>query len=194
MKFRNINLEISDNDYLDANLKHNNRLTGKIDNLEKSLKISKDETAHGDAMSELNKTLQKLEEELEDHPGSWLLGSSFSALDMFLAVVLHELYRFGHQNIVKDKPHLARLVEEVQFNSSYKEVLGPVMNKDLSGVGRESGAYRENTDDNESSGADVEPDGATNEESDCAGISPNLKEKKKARKKASEDRSWYNLW
>ena len=142
-------------------------------------------------MSELNKTLQKLEEELEDHPGSWLLGSSFSALDMFLAVVLHELYRFGHQNVVRDKPQIARLVEEVQFNSSYKEVLGPVMNKDVSEVGRESGAYRENTDDNsESSGAD----GATNEESDGAGISPNLKEKKKARKKASEDRSWYNLW
>ena len=164
-------------------MENRERLSGKIKNLEKSLQIIKDESAFKSALTDVNKTLQKLEEEIEEQPGTWVLGNSFSALDMFLAVVVHELSRLGYQSVLRDKPAITKLMEQLQFNSSYIELLGPLMNREVGLVSRDAGGPPEET----SSPAD-------SSEGEKGEIGKNLQEKKKNRKKASEDRSWYNLW
>ena len=164
-------------------MENRERLSGKIKNLEKSLQIIKDESAFKSALTDVNKTLQKLEEEIEEQPGTWVLGNSFSALDMFLAVIVHELSRLGYQSVLRDNPAITKLMEQLQFNSSYIELLGPLMNRDVGLVSRDTGGPPEET----SSTAD-------SSEGEKGEIGKNLQEKKKNRKKASEDRSWYNLW
>ena len=119
---------------------------------------------------------------MEENTGSsWILGQSFSALDMFLAVIVHELYRLDYQELLHNKANIARFTQEVQLNSTYIEILGPVVNNDVCEVAEASGAFSEET---------------TGDSGDCEETVRNspLQEARKARKKASEDRSWYNLW
>ena len=149
--------------------------------------IIKDESAFKIAMKDVNKTLERLEEEIVDSPGSWTLGISFSALDMYLAVIVHELASLGYQNIFTDKPGISRLSEKLQFNYNYLEVMGPIMNNDIGHLGGQSGSLLEEGNSNSEPSLGNEDDEGINK-------SQNLEEKKKNRQKASEDRSWYNLW
>jgi len=158
----------------------NNRLAERIQSLENRLELVRDDVSHSRAISGLKRTLEKLDQEMEDNPGSsWILGQSFSALDMFLAVIVHELVRLGYQELLLDKKNIAAFTQRVQLHPAYMEILGPLVSKDVSQVADTAGAGSEETP--------AEP-GDEGERS-----SP-LQEARKARKKASEDRSWYNLW
>ena len=67
------------------------------------------------------------------------------------------------------------------------KVLGPIMNNDVGLVREKSGAFAEETNtDSESRFVSEENEGTTE--------NPSLEEQKRRRKKASEERSWYNLW
>ena len=151
--------------------------------MENSLQLVTDDDSLGRVMSDVKQTLQKLELEMEDnqHGSSWTLGQSFSALDMFLAVIVHELSRLGYQELLLDKPNIARFTQKVQQNSAYIEILGPLMKEDVSQVAETSGSFSEETV------------GVSGDSEETVRDSP-LQEARKARKKASEDRSWYNLW
>ena len=151
--------------------------------MENSLQLVTDDDSLGRVMSDVKQTLQKLELEMEDnqHGSSWTLGQSFSALDMFLAVIVHELSRLGYQELLLDKPNIARFTQKVQQNSAYIEILGPLMKEDVSQVAETSGSFSEETV------------GVSGDSEETVRASP-LQEARKARKKASEDRSWYNLW
>ena len=151
--------------------------------MENSLQLVTDDDSLGRVMSDVKQTLQKLELEMEDnqHGSSWTLGQSFSALDMFLAVIVHELSRLGYQELLLDKPNIARFTQKVQQNSAYIEILGPLTKKDVSQVAETSGSFSEETV------------GVSGDSEETVRNSP-LQEARKARKKASEDRSWYNLW
>ena len=158
----------------------NNRLTERIQRLENCLEIVTDDVSHGRVLTELEKTLGKLDQEMEDNPGhSWILGQSFSALDMFLAVVVHELARLGYQEVLLDKQNIATFTQRVQLNPAYIEILGPLVTKDVSQVADTAGAGSE------------EPPAEPGDDEERRRP---LQEARKARKKASEDRSWYNLW
>ena len=160
--------------YSDVNLQDNNELAERIQRLEDSLQLVTDDEFLGRVMTDVNKTLQKLDQEMDDnqHGSSWSLGQSFSALDMFLAVIVHELSRLGYKELLLDKPNIGRFTQNVQLNPTYIEILGPLMNRDVSQLAETSGAFNEE---------------------ETVRNSP-LQEARKARKKASEDRSWYNLW
>ena len=148
--------------------------------MEKSLELVRDDASHSRVISGLKKTLEKLDQEMDDNPGSsWTLGQSFSALDMFLAVVVHELARLGYQELLFDKQNIAAFTQRVQLNPAYIEILGPLVTKDVSQVADTAGAGSEETP---AEPGDDEERGSP------------LQEARKARKKASEDRSWYNLW
>ena len=150
--------------------------------MENSLQLLTDDDSLSRVRTEVTKTLQKLDQEMEENTGSsWILGQSFSALDMFLAVIVHELSRLDYQELFHNKANIARFTQEVQLNSTYIEILGPVVNNDVCEVAEASGAFSEET---------------TGDSGDCEETVRNspLQEARKARKKASEDRSWYNLW
>ena len=151
--------------------------------MKNSLQLVTDDDSMGRVMTDVKQTLQKLDLEMEDnqHGSSWTLGQSFSALDMFLAVIVHELSRLGYQELLLDKPNIARFTQKVQQNSAYVEILGPLIKKDVSKVTETSGAFSEET-------------GGVSEDCEETVRNSPLQEARKARKKASEDRSWYNLW
>ena len=150
--------------------------------MENSLQLLTDDDSLSRVRTEVTKTLQKLDQEMEENTGSsWILGQSFSALDMFLAVIVHELSRLDYQELLHNKANIARFTQEVQLNSTYIEILGPVVNNDVCEVAEASGAFGKET---------------AGDSGDCEETVRNspLQEARKARKKASEDRSWYNLW
>ena len=124
----------------------NNRLTERIQRLENCLEIVTDDVSHGRVLTELEKTLGKLDQEMEDNPGhSWILGQSFSALDMFLAVIVHQLARLGYQDLLLDKANIVRFSQKVQLKPVYIDILGHPADTDVSQVADTSGAGSEET-------------------------------------------------
>ena len=114
--------------------------------MENSLQLLTDDDSLSRVRTEVTKTLQKLDQEMEENTGSsWILGQSFSALDMFLAVIVHQLARLGYQDLLLDKANIVRFSQKVQLKPVYIDILGHPADTDVSQVADTSGAGSEET-------------------------------------------------
>ena len=146
-----------------------------------------------------------------------MLGTSFTALDINLAVTLHRLEELGYGSLLSDKPGLQQFFSKVQLRPIYQESLTRRINvidvmEDVHNLGSapfedlekelkrtsslpsqksledlQKGSASERSIDNKSS---PEPSSGIDGEDE----KQSKQEKKKQRKRQNEDRTWYSLW
>ena len=167
--------------------------------------------------------MHKLEEEIQSITGNekekWVLGTSFTALDINLAVSLHRLTELGYESLLGDKPGLQQFWSMVKLRPGFQAILLRKVNVADSGLSIETqgaGATLEDTDrditkssslhfqdsleeekrmtdssiDNVSDVTSPEPT-SSNDNGDGGKVK---KQRKKQRKRQNEDRTWYSLW
>ena len=93
------------------------------------------EDAFVDLLGGVSRTLDKIEEQLtttlslEDECPGWLLGASFSAVDISLSVILNKLALLGFQEYFwarGKRPHVQKFLKEIQKRASFLKSVSDV--------------------------------------------------------------------
>ena len=167
--------------------------------------------------------MKKIEEEIEsiavNENEKWVLGTSFTALDINLAVTLQRLAELGYGNLMNDKPGIKQVWANVQSRPDFQHIFKtPVkINETKRMVESQGGRPSSNDKDMTETSSlpsedsleniDIEKitDKSMENESDVTSPEPTSgndnvdekmekKKKKRQRKRQNEDRTWYSLW
>ena len=97
-----------------------------MEHLKSSITISQDKHKYDNLIANTDKTLHKIEEEIQsvkdNEKEKWVLGESFTALDINLAVSLHRLHELGYGSLLGDKPGLQQFWNMIQLRPVYQEL------------------------------------------------------------------------
>ena len=167
--------------------------------------------------------MKKIEEEIQsitvNDKEKWVLGTSFTALDINLAVTLQRLAELGYGNLMNDKSGIQQVWANVQSRPDFQHIFKiPVkINESKRMVESQGGRASSNDKDmTETSSLPSEDslenidikritDKSMENESDVTSPEPTSgndnvddktekKKKKRQRKRQNEDRTWYSLW
>ena len=120
-------------------------LVKSIDILSATLRLAENQHLLGEHLAQATALISDIEDEMNLLPHeTWLLGSSFRAVDIKLGVLLYHLERINLSNsFLRDRPNLANFWTAFQERSSVQQVLfGGAMFREESKVVRESGASK----------------------------------------------------
>jgi len=209
--------------FLASNPSKGQNLKEALEHINSSLALSHDKHKYATLLADTDKTLQKIEEEILSITGNeWVLGASFTALDINLAVSLHKLEELGYGSLIGDKPGIQQVWSKVQLRPGFQEIfLSPIKIKDSRVMvqSQGGGANIAETDSTESSSLSFEDsfekvenadvglttDKSMDNESGVTSPEPTSgndnndektekKKRKRQRKRQNEDRTWYSLW
>jgi len=174
-----------------------NNFADEVQHLKTSFKISENKEMFANLISDTDKTLLKIEDELQSVSDNvekkWCLGSSFTALDIILGVTLQRLHTLGFASMLSNKPGLSEFWKEFKLRPTFQEIFQKKISLIETGVNvEEKGAGRMNEDmSSEDSSSDI-----TSQEQSSSGTETKETkvQRRKQRKRQKDDRTWYSLW